>query len=84
MNIKKVIESYRKVRTKISIIILIFLLILIPYLFIFLVPIIIIYYLYKYIKKKKEYERKMNEYRAIVEKWKREGYDVSELEEMLK
>jgi len=26
----------------------------------------------------------MNEYRTKVEKWKREGYDVSELEEMLK
>ncbi|MBW9221984.1 hypothetical protein KKP97_02940 [Methanothermococcus sp. SCGC AD-155-C09] len=36
-------------------------------------------------KRKKEYdERKMKEFRSKVEKWKKEGYDVSELEEMLK
>jgi len=39
---------------------------------------------WNYRKSKKEYERKINEYRAIVEKWKSEGYNVSELEEMLK
>ena len=35
-------------------------------------------------RRKKEYERKMKEFKSKVEKWKKEGYDVSELEEMLK
>ena len=35
-------------------------------------------------KKRKEYRAMVSEYRAKIEQWKREGYDVSELEEMLK
>lgn len=34
-------------------------------------------------KRTLEHERKMKEYKAKVDQWNREGYDVSELEEML-
>lgn len=34
--------------------------------------------------RKRRYEQKIDEYRAKIEQWKREGYDVSEFEEMLK
>jgi len=35
-------------------------------------------------ERKREYERKMEEWKAKVQKWKEEGYKVDELEEMLK
>ena len=34
--------------------------------------------------RRSEYEKRINEYRVKIEQWKREGYNVSELEEMLK
>ncbi|RLI83920.1 hypothetical protein DRP07_02765 [Archaeoglobales archaeon] len=34
--------------------------------------------------KKREYQRKMKEFKEKLSQWKSEGYDVSELEEMLK
>jgi len=35
-------------------------------------------------RRKKEYEQKMKEFKLKLEQWKEEGYNVSELEEMLK
>jgi len=35
-------------------------------------------------RRRKEYEQKMKEFKLKLKRWKEEGYDVSELEEMLK
>jgi len=35
-------------------------------------------------RRRKEYEQKMKEFKLKIKQWKEEGYDVSELEEMLK
>lgn len=36
------------------------------------------------IAKREEYEQKIKEYKSKIEQWKEEGYDVSELEEMVR
>jgi len=38
----------------------------------------------KRMRKEYEQKKKLGEYKSKIEQWKREGYDVSELEEMLK